>query len=144
MSLYYRARDVFLLPAWRDRLEHIMPKGNCNSFGGLAAIFGLTRLPRRRDIPLQNANREEPVMLKPVKLDLSELYIPVKRRNEIDAEKVAALAEEILEDGQKVPIQVRRDKKRTFVVVNGAHRIEAVRLLGEAEIDAFIVGEGKF
>ncbi len=83
-------------------------------------------------------------MLKPVKVDLSELYIPVKRRNEIDAAKVAALAEEILEEGQKVPIQVRRDKKRTFVVVNGAHRIEAVKLLGEAEIDAFIVGEGKF
>jgi ParB-like chromosome segregation protein Spo0J len=82
-------------------------------------------------------------MLKSVFLDLGELYIPVKRRNEIDQEKVAALAEEILEDGQKVPIQVRRDKKR-YVVVNGAHRIEAVRLLGEERIEAIIVGDGTY
>jgi sulfiredoxin len=130
------------LPAWRDRLTGESAAANC--YDGPAGIFGLTWLLRRRVILRLNTNREEPVMLKPVKVDLSELYIPVKRRNEIDAEKVAALAEEILEEGQKVPIQVRRDKKRTFVVVNGAHRIEAVRLLGEAEIDAFIVGEGKF
>jgi ParB-like chromosome segregation protein Spo0J len=83
-------------------------------------------------------------MLKSVILKLSDLYIPVKRRNALDATKIDALAEEILEDGQKIPIQVRRDKKRDFVVVNGAHRIEAVRLLGEDTIDAFIVGEGKF
>jgi ParB-like chromosome segregation protein Spo0J len=83
-------------------------------------------------------------MLKSVILKLSDLYIPVKRRNALDATKIDALAEEILEDGQKIPIQVRRDKKREFVVVNGAHRIEAVRLLGEDTIDAFIVGEGKF
>ena len=83
-------------------------------------------------------------MLKSVKLKLSDLYIPVKRRNELEPDKVEALAEEILEDGQKIPIQVRRDKKWEFVVVNGAHRIEAVKLLGEDSIDAFIVGEGKF
>jgi len=39
---------------------------------------------------------------------------------------------------------VRRDKKWEYVVVNGAHRIEAVKLLGEDSIEAFIVGEGKF
>jgi ParB-like chromosome segregation protein Spo0J len=83
-------------------------------------------------------------MLKSVILKLSDLYIPVKRRNALEADRIDALAEEILEDGQKVPIQVRRDKKREFVVVNGAHRIEAVKLLGEDTIDAFIVGEGKF
>lgn len=83
-------------------------------------------------------------MLKPVILKLSALYIPVKRRNGLEADRIDALAEEILEDGQKVPIQVRRDKKWEFVVVNGAHRIEAVKLLGEDTIEAFIVGEGKF
>ncbi len=83
-------------------------------------------------------------MLKSVKLKLSDLYIPVKRRNDLEPEKIEALAEEILEDGQKIPIQVRRDKKWDHVVVNGAHRIEAVKLLGEDTIDAFIVGEGKF
>lgn len=83
-------------------------------------------------------------MLKSEFLVIEELYVPVKRRSEIDEEKVASLAEEILEDGQKAPIQVRRDKKRKFVVVNGAHRIEAVKLLGETKIEAFVVGEGKF
>lgn len=82
-------------------------------------------------------------MLKSVMIDLEELYIPVKRRNEIDAEKVVALAEEILEDGQKVPIQVRREKDR-YVVVNGAHRIEAVKLLGEERIQAIVVGDGLY
>ena len=83
-------------------------------------------------------------MLKSVKLKLSELYIPVKRRKGLELEKIDSLAEKILEDGQKGPIQVRRDKKWIFVVVNGAHRIEAVKLLGEDTIEAFIVGEGKF
>ena len=83
-------------------------------------------------------------MLKSEFLVIDELYIPVKRRSEIEPEKVASLAEEILEDGQKAPIQVRRDKKRKFVVVNGAHRIEAVKLLAETKIEAFVVGEGKF
>jgi sulfiredoxin len=82
-------------------------------------------------------------MLKSVKIDLEELYIPVKRRGEIDPEKVATLAEEILEDGQKVPIQVRRDKNR-FVVVNGAHRVEAIKLLGETRIEAIVVGDGTY
>ena len=72
-------------------------------------------------------------MLKPVKVDLSELYIPVKRRNEIDAEKVAALAEEILEEGQKSAILVRHDGKR-YVLVDGLHRLEACRALGESTI----------
>ena len=83
-------------------------------------------------------------MLKPVTLKLSDLYIPVKRRKELEPDRVQSLAEDILEDGQKIPIQVRRDKKWEFVVVNGAHRIEAVKLLGEDTIEAFIVGEGKF
>jgi len=82
-------------------------------------------------------------MLKAVFLDLAELYVPAKRRGEIDQEKVAALAEEILEDGQKVPIQVRREKNR-YVVVNGAHRIEAVKLLGEDRIQAIVVGDGLY
>ena len=93
---------------------------------------------------LKPAFPREDAMLKPVTLKLSALYIPVKRRNGLEAARIDTLAEEILEDGQKVPIQVRRDKKREFVVVNGAHRIEAVKLLGEDTIEAFIVGEGKF
>ena len=83
-------------------------------------------------------------MLKPRDIPIDEIYVPVRRRKTLDPAKADELAEDILENGQKVPIQVRRDKKWEFVVVNGAHRIEAVKLLGEDTIEAFIVGEGKF
>ena len=82
-------------------------------------------------------------MLKSVFLNIEDIYIPAKRRNALEQDKVEELAESILEEGQKVPIQVRRDKKR-FIVVNGAHRIEAVKLLGEETIEAFIVREGNY
>lgn len=83
-------------------------------------------------------------MLKSEQLKLEDIYIPTKRRNAVEAERVEELAESILEDGQKVPIQVRRDPKKGFIVVNGAHRIEAVKLLGEDTIEAFIVREGNY
>lgn len=83
-------------------------------------------------------------MLKSELVRIAEIYIPTKRRTGLDAEKIEELAESILEEGQKVPIQVRRDAKKGFILVNGAHRIEALKLLGEEEIDAFIVREGNY
>ncbi len=83
-------------------------------------------------------------MLKSEFVKLEDIYIPAKRRNALEPEKVEELAESILEDGQKVPIQVRRDPKKQFIVVNGAHRIEAVKLLGEESIEAYIVREGNY
>ena len=83
-------------------------------------------------------------MLKSEHLNIADIYIPTKRRNALEADKVEEIAESILEDGQKVPIQVRRDAKKGFIVVNGAHRIEAVKLLGEETVEAFIVREGNY
>ena len=83
-------------------------------------------------------------MLKSEHLKLADIYVPTKRRNGLEDEKIEALAESILEEGQKVPIQVRRDAKKGFIVVNGAHRMEAVKLLGEDTIEAFIVREGNY
>jgi ParB-like chromosome segregation protein Spo0J len=77
-------------------------------------------------------------MLKSVPLPLDEIYVPVKTRATVDAAKVEALAESILQKGQQTPIQVRRDKER-YVLVTGLHRLEAVRALGEKTIDALIV-----
>ena len=48
------------------------------------------------------------------------------------------MAEEILENGMKMPIQVRHDGKR-YILVAGIHRLEAAKALGETEIDGFIV-----
>lgn len=83
-------------------------------------------------------------MLKSEQIKVAEIYVPTKRRNALEQEKIDELAESILEEGQKVPIQVRRDAKKGFIVVNGAHRMEAAKLLGEETIEAFIVREGNY
>ena len=77
-------------------------------------------------------------MLETVMVPLDEIYVPIKRRRTRDAAKVDALAMSILEDGQQTPIQVRRDKDR-YVLVEGLHRLEAVRALGEETIPALLV-----
>jgi sulfiredoxin len=83
-------------------------------------------------------------MLRSEHLKLEKIYVPTKRRNALEEEKISEIAESILEEGQLVPIQVRRDTKKGFIVINGAHRIEAVKLLGEDTIEAFIVREGNY
>ena len=71
-------------------------------------------------------------------LPIDKIYVPVKRRSTLNVETVETLALEILEEGQKVPIQVRADGKR-FVLIEGLHRLEACRSLGEKTINAFLV-----
>lgn len=78
-------------------------------------------------------------MLDAVPIALEEIYVPAKRRRTLDAAKVEALAESIIEDGLKMPIHVRRDKER-YVLLEGLHRLEAMRALGEATIEALVVG----
>lgn len=77
-------------------------------------------------------------MLEKQAFPLEDIYVPAKRRRDLDAAKVAALAESILEQGQQVPIRVRRDGDR-FVLVEGLHRLEACRSLGEQSITGVIV-----
>lgn len=69
---------------------------------------------------------------------VDDIYVPVKRRRTLDPDKVAALAESILESGQQIPIRVRRDGDR-FVLVEGLHRLEACRSLGETSISGVLV-----
>ena len=83
------------------------------------------------------------VMLTPIPLNLEEIYVPVKMRKTLDPDKVEALAESIIEDGQRTPIHVRRDKDR-YVLVTGLHRIEALRALGEETVEVLIVGARQF
>jgi len=82
-------------------------------------------------------------MLKLQKILISEIYVPVKRRKTLDSVKVGALAEDILENGQKMPIQVRQGKGR-YVLVEGLHRLEACIALGEEKIPAYLVQARKF
>ena len=82
-------------------------------------------------------------MLKPQDIPIEEIYIPAARRKTLNPETAAALAEDILENGQKTPIQVRQGKGR-YVLVEGLHRLEACVLLGEENIPAYLVQAKKF
>ncbi len=81
--------------------------------------------------------------MRPEKVRIDEIYVPVKRRKTLVEETVASLAESILEEGLRDPISVRQGKGR-FVLVSGLHRLEACRALGEEMIDAIMVQARKF
>lgn len=81
--------------------------------------------------------------MRDVVIDIEAIYVPTKRRQTLDAGKVAALAESILERGQETPIWVRRDAER-YVLVEGLHRLEACRSLGERTIRAILVQARQF
>ncbi len=72
-------------------------------------------------------------MLETKTLRIADIYVPAKRRKTLDADKVASLAEAILEEGLKSPIGVRVDGER-FILVEGLHRLEACRALGDETI----------
>ncbi len=81
--------------------------------------------------------------MKTVTIAIDEIYVPVKRRQDLNPETVKALAESIMENGLQTPIGVRRDGDR-FVLVSGLHRLEACKALGEETIDANVVQARKF
>jgi sulfiredoxin len=69
---------------------------------------------------------------------IDDIYVPVKRRQTLDAATVDAIAESMLEEGQKTPVMCRQDGDR-LVLVEGLHRLEACRLLGEDTILGILV-----
>lgn len=78
-------------------------------------------------------------MLEKKQIPVARIHVPVKRAKGVDPDRVRALAEDILENGQTTPIRLRADGDR-FVLIEGLHRLEAVRALGEETIDGFLVG----
>jgi sulfiredoxin len=81
-------------------------------------------------------------MLKRENFPVDNIYVPVKRRATLDPERVHELAESMLKDGQQTPILVREDGAR-FVLVEGLHRLEAAKALGERTIVGFRVDARK-
>jgi ParB-like chromosome segregation protein Spo0J len=77
-------------------------------------------------------------MLKVQKVAVDKIYVPTARKKTLHPETVRVLAEDILENGLKTPIQVRLDGDR-YVLVEGLHRLEAAKWLGETQIDAYLV-----
>jgi ParB-like chromosome segregation protein Spo0J len=69
---------------------------------------------------------------------IASIYVPAKRRSTLDPDKAREIAESMLQVGQQTPILVRRDGER-FVLVEGLHRLEACKQLGEETIVGYLV-----
>jgi len=64
-----------------------------------------------------------------VDVPVEQIYIPAAKKSTLDEEKIMPLAEDILENGLQNPIYVREGKGR-YVLQEGLHRLEAIKLLG--------------
>ena len=76
-------------------------------------------------------------------VSIDQIYVPVKRKKTLELKKVETIAESILDEGQKTPIQVREGDGR-LVLVEGLHRLEACRALGENSIEVIFVQARRF
>lgn len=83
------------------------------------------------------------MMLERHQLEIAGIYVPVKRAKALEPAKVEALAEDIIEHGQTTPISVRIERRadgtERYVLVEGLHRLEALKALGETTVTGFIV-----
>jgi sulfiredoxin len=77
-------------------------------------------------------------MMRREKIAIANIYVPVKRKATLKPETVQEIAQSMLEVGQTTPIRVRRDGER-FVLVEGLHRLEACKALGEETIVGYLV-----
>ena len=69
---------------------------------------------------------------------IKDIYVPAKHRTRLDPANVQKIADSMLEVGQLTPILVRRDGER-LVLVEGLHRLEACKALGEKTIVGLLV-----
>jgi sulfiredoxin len=81
-------------------------------------------------------------MMKKEKFTIANIYVPQKRRATLKAETVKEIAESMLQIGQQAPILIRQDGAR-FVLVEGLHRLEACKSLGEETILGYLVDARK-
>jgi sulfiredoxin len=77
-------------------------------------------------------------MMKRETFAIANIYVPAKRRSTLDPDKAREIAESMLQVGQQTPILLRRDGER-FVLVEGLHRLEACKQLGEETIVGYLV-----
>jgi uncharacterized ParB-like nuclease family protein len=69
----------------------------------------------------------------PQSFPIDKIHVPEKKRKALKPEVVQGIAESILDIGQRDAILVRREKDH-FVLVEGVHRLEACKALGERAI----------
>ena len=81
-------------------------------------------------------------MMKRETFAVADIYVPIKRRATLEQKRVDEIAASMLDCGQRTPILVRADGER-FVLVEGLHRLEAAKALGEKTIVGFRVDARK-
>lgn len=77
-------------------------------------------------------------MPKPENFPIETIFVPTKQKKTLNPTTVAEIAESMLEIGQQEPISIRRDGDR-LVLVEGLHRLEACKALGETTILGVVV-----
>ncbi|WP_448043284.1 chromosome partitioning protein ParB [Bradyrhizobium liaoningense] len=74
----------------------------------------------------------------PESYPIEKIFVPTKLKKALKPETVGDIAESILEIGQQTPISVRPEGDR-LVLVEGLHRLEACKALGETTILGVLV-----
>ncbi|HVU42171.1 MAG: ParB N-terminal domain-containing protein [Xanthobacteraceae bacterium] len=82
------------------------------------------------------------IMMKRETFAIADIYVPIKRRATLEQKRVDEIAASMLDTGQQTPILVRTDGAR-FVLVEGLHRLEAAKALGETTILGYRVDARK-
>ncbi|MBR1177360.1 ParB N-terminal domain-containing protein [Bradyrhizobium sp. KB893862 SZCCT0404] len=77
-------------------------------------------------------------MSKAESLPIDKIRVPAKSRKTLEPGRIQTIAESILDIGQQVPVSVRPEDDR-FVLVDGLHRLEACKALGEMSVMAVVV-----
>jgi sulfiredoxin len=82
------------------------------------------------------------IMMKRETFAIADIYVPIKRRATLEQKRVDEIAASMLDTGQQTPILVRADGAR-FVLIEGLHRLEAAKALGEKTIVGYRVDARK-
>jgi ParB-like chromosome segregation protein Spo0J len=77
-------------------------------------------------------------MLEKLSVSIANVRVTAKRARTLDTDKLQLIAEDMIENGQTTPIQVRTDGDG-YILIEGLHRLEALRALGETNVNAYIV-----
>jgi sulfiredoxin len=78
-------------------------------------------------------------MMKRESFRIADIYVPMKRRATLKPDLVQEIAASMLEVGQQTPIMVRQEDGGRFVLVEGLHRLEACKSLGDTSIVGYLV-----
>jgi sulfiredoxin len=102
------------------------------------SIYSRQRITLDSGLAKRHFQVQDSTMLKRQQFPIANIRVPSKRLKTLEADKVREIAEDMLENGQTTPIRVREDGEN-FVLIEGFHRLEALRALGEETVEGYLV-----